>query len=115
MTCSPAMSTLRRPQSWIRAAIWVPVIAIVDVNDTETLSPRRGNIASSSSAPMLGKLSTSTRARPLVVRCECGSVLDADCKEDLIVKVRTHIGEFHPDLGANIPADLILAMAEEKE
>jgi hypothetical protein len=27
---------------------------------------------------------------------------------------RLHFGEFHPDLGSNVPADLILAMAEQK-
>ncbi len=26
-----------------------------------------------------------------------------------------HLDEFHPDLGARVPADLILAMAEQKE
>jgi hypothetical protein len=64
---------------------------------------------------MLGKLRTRTSRGPLVVRCECGSLIDAGSKEDLIEKVRIHIGEFHPDLGSNISADLILAMAEEKE
>jgi hypothetical protein len=85
------------------------------VNDTETLSPRRLDIATSSSTAMLNKLSASSKAQLLVVRCECGNVLRADCEETLIDKVRLHIGEFHPDLKANIPADLILAMAEQKE
>jgi hypothetical protein len=64
---------------------------------------------------MSNKLSPSSQAQFLVVRCECGNVVRADGDRDLIEKVRLHIGEFHPDLGANIPADLILAMAEEKE
>jgi predicted small metal-binding protein len=85
------------------------------VNDTETLSSRRLDIAKSSSAPMYSKLSAKPKAQHLVVRCECGNLVRADSDEHLIDKVRLHIGEFHPDLGANIPADLILAMAEEKE
>jgi hypothetical protein len=64
---------------------------------------------------MLEKLSAGAKAQPLVVRCECGTVVGADCDEGLIEKVRLHIGEFHPEVGGNIPADLILAMAEEKE
>jgi hypothetical protein len=51
----------------------------------------------------------------LIVRCECGTVLRESCEAALVESVRLHIGEFHPDLGTNIPADLILAMAEEKE
>jgi hypothetical protein len=33
----------------------------------------------------------------------------------LVELARIHFGEFHPDLGAGVPADLILAMAEEEE
>ena len=36
-------------------------------------------------------------------------------ERQLIELARLHFGEFHPDLGAEVPADLILAMAEEKE
>ncbi len=36
-------------------------------------------------------------------------------KQRLVELARLHFGEFHPDLGADVPADLILAMAEEKE
>lgn len=36
-------------------------------------------------------------------------------ERNLIELARLHFGEFHPDLGAEVPADLILAMAEEKE
>jgi hypothetical protein len=64
---------------------------------------------------MLHKLSANSKAQSLVIRCECGNVLRADGEASLIDKVRLHFGEFHPNLGANIPADLILAMAEEKE
>jgi hypothetical protein len=41
--------------------------------------------------------------------------LRAADEDALVDKVRLHVGEFHPDVGANIPADLILAMAEQKE
>lgn len=41
-------------------------------------------------------------------------MVSADCEQRLIELTRLHLGEFHPDLGANIPADLILAMAEQK-
>jgi hypothetical protein len=64
---------------------------------------------------MLERVSAGAIARSLIVRCECGSVVGADCDDELVRKVRLHISEFHPDLGGNIPADLILAMAEEKE
>jgi len=39
----------------------------------------------------------------------------AHTQPQLISLARLHYGEFHPDLGAEVPADLILAMAEEKE
>jgi hypothetical protein len=56
-------------------------------------------------------------ARPakLVLRCECGANITATRKSRLVELARIHFGEFHPDLGAGVPADLILAMAEEKE
>jgi hypothetical protein len=59
--------------------------------------------------------SSSAKAIQLIVRCECGKSLRADHEAILVERVRLHFGEFHPDLGANVPADLILAMAEEKE
>lgn len=64
---------------------------------------------------MFPKLGPSTKAALLVVRCQCGMAIRASHEDALVEKVRLHIGEFHPDLGANIPADLILAMAEQKE
>jgi hypothetical protein len=51
----------------------------------------------------------------LVLRCECGASITASRKSRLVELARIHFGEFHPDLGAGVPADLILAMAEEKE
>ena len=51
----------------------------------------------------------------LVLRCECGANITATRKSRLVELARIHFGEFHPDLGAGVPADLILAMAEEKE
>jgi len=57
-------------------------------------------------------LSFGTQVRMLVLRCECGATVSADSEQWLVELTRVHFGEFHPDLGANIPADLILAMAE---
>jgi hypothetical protein len=51
----------------------------------------------------------------LILRCECGATISASGSRRLIELARMHFGEFHPDLGAGVPADLILAMAEEKE
>ncbi len=54
------------------------------------------------------------RSARLVLRCECGASITASRKSRLVELARIHFGEFHPDLGAGVPADLILAMAEEK-
>lgn len=51
----------------------------------------------------------------LILRCECGASITASSKSRLVELARIHFGEFHPDLGAGVPADLILAMAEEEE
>jgi hypothetical protein len=51
----------------------------------------------------------------LILRCECGATITASRRSRLVELARVHFGEFHPDLGAGVPADLILAMAEEKE
>lgn len=64
---------------------------------------------------MSNKLRSNPQAQTLVVRCQCGTALHAGHEDDLIETVRLHMGEFHPEVGANIPADLILAMAEQKE
>ena len=59
-------------------------------------------------------LSFGTQVANLVLRCECGAMISADGEQRLVELTRLHFGEFHPDLGANVPADLILAMAEQK-
>jgi hypothetical protein len=51
----------------------------------------------------------------LILRCECGATVIARGEKQLIELARQHFAEFHPDLGDEMPADLILAMAEEKE
>jgi hypothetical protein len=56
-----------------------------------------------------------TQAPQLIIRCECGTIVTAHDEKSLVERTRLHFGEFHPDLGANVPADLILAMAEQKE
>jgi hypothetical protein len=48
----------------------------------------------------------------LVLRCECGATIAARTEDALVDQARLHFGEFHPDLGAAVPAYLILAMAE---
>lgn len=41
-------------------------------------------------------------------------MISAPSEQNLIELARLHFGEFHPELGANVPGDLILAMAEQK-
>jgi len=64
---------------------------------------------------MSDNLTLDTQASQLTIRCECGTIVIAHDEQSLVERARLHFGEFHPDLGANVPADLILAMAEEKE
>jgi hypothetical protein len=64
---------------------------------------------------MFNDLTLETKENQLSLRCECGTMVAATSEEALVERVRLHFGEFHPNLGANVPADLILAMAEEKE
>jgi hypothetical protein len=64
---------------------------------------------------MLNSLTLDTQGPELILRCECGATVIAHGEKRLVELARLHFGEFHPDLGAELPADLILAMAEEKE
>lgn len=64
---------------------------------------------------MTGSLTLDTQGPELILRCECGATVAAHTEPQLIDLARLHYGEFHPDLGAEVPADLILAMAEKKE
>jgi hypothetical protein len=64
---------------------------------------------------MSDNLTLETQEPQLTIRCECGTIVIAHDEQTLVERTRLHYGEFHPDLGANVPADLILAMAEEKE
>jgi hypothetical protein len=68
-----------------------------------------------SSAAMLDNLILDAQALELTVRCECGTIIVADRDQRLVELVQLHFDEFHPYLGAKVPADLILAMAEQKE
>jgi hypothetical protein len=63
---------------------------------------------------MPDNLTLDTQASQLTLRCECGTIVVAKEKQRLVELARLHFGEFHPDLGSNVPADLILAMAEQK-
>jgi hypothetical protein len=64
---------------------------------------------------MTGNLTLGAQGSQLILRCECGTTVMARNEKRLIELTRLHLSEFHPDLGANLPADLILAMAEQKE
>ncbi len=64
---------------------------------------------------MSDNLTLESQATQLVIRCECGTIVRAGNQDRLVELARLHFGEFHPDLGGNVPADLILAMAEKKE
>lgn len=68
-----------------------------------------------SSTIVFDNLTLDAQALELTVRCECGTIVVADGDQRLVQLVRMHFDEFHPDLGAKVPADLILAMAEQKE
>ena len=84
-------------------------------NDTETLLGRGGNRRRATSTALRSSLTLDTQGPELILRCECGALVIARGERQLIELARLHFGEFHPDLGAEVPADLILAMAEEKE
>jgi hypothetical protein len=64
---------------------------------------------------MGSNLTIGTKGSKLILRCECGKIVSAPNEKKLVESARMHFGEFHPDLGAEMPADLILAMAEQKE
>jgi hypothetical protein len=64
---------------------------------------------------MSDNLTLETQESQLTIRCECGTVVIAHDEQSLVERTRLHFSEFHPDLGMNVPADLIMAMAEEKE
>jgi hypothetical protein len=85
-------------------------------NDTETVPKREVNRTYENS-PSMSAHGIEVKDRParLILRCECGASITASRKSRLVELARIHFGEFHPDLGAGVPADLILAMAEEKE
>jgi len=86
----------------------------IDGNDTETLCLRQGNSKPARSEPM-NSATLDAHGPELILRCECGAIVIARGENQLVELARLHFGEFHPDLGAEMPADLILAMAEEKE
>jgi hypothetical protein len=55
-----------------------------------------------------------TKEAGMILRCECGVTISAYGPVELVDKTRSHYIAAHPDLGADIPAELILAMAEEE-
>lgn len=62
---------------------------------------------------MSDNLISAPETSKFVVRCQCGQALVAKEKDGLVLRVRLHFSEFHPDVLAAAPADLIMAMAEE--
>jgi hypothetical protein len=62
---------------------------------------------------MRGNLIAANQTSRLVVRCQCGKIVVAKDKGGLVERVRLHFSEFHPNLRVAVPADLIMAMAEE--
>lgn len=62
---------------------------------------------------MRDNLISATQTANLVVRCQCGQTVVAKERDTLVDRVRLHFSEFHPGVRASVPADLILAMAEE--
>lgn len=50
----------------------------------------------------------------MILRCECGVIISAIGKQRLIKFAREHYAGAHPDLGSDIAAHMILAMAEEE-
>src|ERR1043165_4470771 len=104
------MSTLSRPQSWIRVAPAPDSGSAGNVG--ETLSLRLGSTSLASSVGMKDNLTTGAQVRHLTIRCECGTIVKAENEKLLVDRTRLHFSEFHPDLGSPVPADSILAMAE---
>lgn len=41
-------------------------------------------------------------------------MIRAETEQRLVELTRLHLGEFHPDLSASVPADTIISMAEQK-
>ncbi len=64
---------------------------------------------------MSSSLTRDTQGPELILRCECGATVIAQGEKRLVELARSHFAEFHPDLGGEMSADVILAMAEEKE
>ena len=86
-----------------------------DVNAVETLFSRGGNTSQQSSVVVINSLIIDAQAFELVVRCDCGKIISSQYDFVLIELIQKHWDEFHPDLGVKVPADLIMAMAEQKE
>jgi len=48
-----------------------------------------------------------------IINCECGETIRAESDEELISKVKSHVGQAHPELVGKMSRDDILGMAEE--
>lgn len=54
-----------------------------------------------------------TQVTAMILRCECGVVVSAATRENLVEEARIHFEDMHPTVGPGIAAEMILAMAEE--
>lgn len=82
----------------------------------ETSSTRQHNPSPATSLAMAseGEEESAIQEAAMILRCECGVIISAIGRQRLIQFAREHYAGAHPDLGADIPAHLILAMAEEE-
>lgn len=48
-----------------------------------------------------------------VVHCECGKDVSAQSDDELVAKVKAHVGESHPELVGQMSREQILEMAHD--
>ncbi len=48
-----------------------------------------------------------------VVHCECGTDVEAETEDELVVKVEAHVTESHPELVGKMSREQILEMAHD--
>jgi predicted small metal-binding protein len=49
-----------------------------------------------------------------VINCECGFVVRAETKDELVSNAEKHIQDAHPDMVGKVSREDLLAMAEEQ-
>lgn len=48
-----------------------------------------------------------------VVHCECGTDVEAESEDELVVKVEEHVAESHPEMVGKMSREQILDMAHD--